>query len=508
MESCAKKMASCADFAPIFYVNVDEEESAVESVEAVNECVQVEKALYAHGDDDEGNASTAVVHIDVGQVVNDNPIFVPDEPEKVEISLLQMENTNPNETTGDGGLEKKYNKAWIVDEKAKIISVNASPYTDEHIMTVENLFSKEDTKTQLLHQEGKSKRSLTRVNQSIVLFSKRQRQHLEVKVGGREDARFAILEGQRFHLKQDIQFIHYAYYGGSSIGSQSDFYLYNLPMVSFQHILPRLSDVIIISQVSESAHFLCNSKEYGYCMLKGSDMTSFGRYQLFEHELATAIALRHKNLLTTYGPILSECGKCIAGMLNEYMPLGCLKNMIEKAGPHLPLSVKRSILQQVATGIEYMHRAGLIHNNLQPSTILLKLSSGVTVAKVSKFANARGLINGSSISDDTIVRNMFYSDPTLDWDGDKAVHTRSSDVYSMGMVMLQTVAGEIRLPDEEQFLVCAKEAFINPFTIFQPAGITDNWWKLITSCLSLTPDERPTMHEVLETIRSFEAQDI
>jgi len=558
MESCAQKLASCADFVPIFYVDVDEKKAhSIEAVEAVNGCLQLDNAP-AHGDHAEAKAKATVL-IDATQMVNENPTLVPDQPKKLKASISGEENINPNETTEDSGLIEKYVKAGIDDKKSQIISMNSSQETKEHVETIDQaqngfvdehtkkdpvkscaymtalvsglgnqrddaeeevsnervesaetlyLTSKEEPKNQQAHENRKSSTTVQHGNRELVLYSKSQNQNLEVKIGDCEDVRFAIIEGQRFHMMQDIQFMRLAYYGGTSIGDQSEFYLYNLPMVSLLHTIPRLPDVIMHAPVSESANVLCNTREYGYCILKGADTTSLGGYQSFEHELATGIALSHKNLLTTYGPILSEDGMYFAGMLNEYMPIGSLKSLIVTTGSQLALSAKRSILQQVATGLEYMHRNDLVHNNLQPENILLKLSSGVALVKISNFSKTRGLINGMNVSDSAICRNKFYSDPALDWNPDGAVYSRSSDVYSMGMVMLQTMAGEIRMPDEVQYDKCLKEAFINPFTIFQPDVIADNWWKLITSCLSLEANDRPTMHEVLETIREFEYQDI
>ena len=516
MESCAKKMASCADFAPIFYVIVDEEECAVESVEAVNECVQVEKALYAHGDDDEGNASTALVHIDVGQVVNGNPIFVPDEPEKIEISLLQMENTNPNETAGGRSLKEDIITGSFrlplrnhlpAPQPSTITGCTNGPI-DDHSFNA----AMASIQTAQIEELNMEKHCFVEEKEEVdeigYCFGAENVYITDEDLDGNNILNSSILKGQRLKMLQDTKRNLYATYGGTSIASQSKFDLYSLPFYAHWRAIPRSGEITACSRIGgpSSPHILCETEEYGSCVFKGAEIATIEQYQSFEQELATGMTLRHQNLLVTYGPVLDDNGTYFAGMLNEHIPFGSLETFINNFGHSMDLEAKQCMILHVAGGMDYLHSIGLVHNNLKPSTILLcEISPGVLTAKISNFSKTRGLVDGlTGVSDNSIVLNKFYSDPTLEWNPEGATYSKSSDVYSLGMVMLQVMAGEIRLPNGQLFLNCVNGALINPFTMFHPTGVPDNWWKLISSCLSLKPSERPSVRQVLQTIASFE----
>ncbi|MGQ0639499.1 MAG: protein kinase domain-containing protein [Gemmatimonadaceae bacterium] len=87
----------------------------------------------------------------------------------------------------------------------------------------------------------------------------------------------------------------------------------------------------------------------------------------FRREIDVVARLQHPNVLPLYDSGESE------GLLYYVMPLvpgGTLRDRITREGP-LPLADVRRITSQIAAGLDYAHRHGVVHRDVKPANVLL-----------------------------------------------------------------------------------------------------------------------------------------
>ena len=107
--------------------------------------------------------------------------------------------------------------------------------------------------------------------------------------------------------------------------------------------------------------------------------------------------------------------------------------------PQLPLDQVRQIVAQAAAALDYAHDAGIIHRDIKPSNLFLTRDG----ALIADFGIAKDLMPSaeeSTTSTGLVVGTALYMSPEQ---ADSGHHPdRRADVYSLGCVAYQMVAGE------------------------------------------------------------------
>ena len=106
-----------------------------------------------------------------------------------------------------------------------------------------------------------------------------------------------------------------------------------------------------------------------------------------------------------------------------------------REGP-LPLDETVSLAAEIARGLDALHAQGVVHRDVKPSNVLL---DGDGVAALADFGLVRGEGDTQLTHDGQLVGTAHYLAPEL-IDG-QAV-TPASDVYALGCLLYECVAGE------------------------------------------------------------------
>jgi serine/threonine protein kinase/ankyrin repeat protein len=149
-----------------------------------------------------------------------------------------------------------------------------------------------------------------------------------------------------------------------------------------------------------------------------------------EQEVRAWQALRHPNVLKLYG--VCQAAPNVNFFVCEYASQGSLAEytMSESSSSDLkPLTWK--FLYEAALGLEYLHERGIIHGDLRCSNILIGTDG---MAKLSNFGST-GVANHPR----SVVRSMRWQAPEA-LEGSPA--SRESDIYSLGMCILEAVSGK------------------------------------------------------------------
>src|ERR1700759_3731136 len=107
----------------------------------------------------------------------------------------------------------------------------------------------------------------------------------------------------------------------------------------------------------------------------------------FQSEASTTASLTHENIVTVY-----EYGQHNGRpyLVMEFLEGQTLQELIT-SGPHLPLLEKVEVMRQIAEGLHYAHKHGVIHRDVKPGNIMVLPDNKV---KIMDFGIAR-LLNSA-----------------------------------------------------------------------------------------------------------------
>ena len=114
----------------------------------------------------------------------------------------------------------------------------------------------------------------------------------------------------------------------------------------------------------------------------------------------------------------------------EYCSLGDLSNLL-KSSKELTFKTVLSIWTQLVTGLSEIHRAGIIHCDLNPSNVLI---SDGNVVKISDFGVSK-ILNTRDDEEVVALGTLGFIAPELK-DTNAAVVSRKTDVWSLGAIVL------------------------------------------------------------------------
>lgn len=152
----------------------------------------------------------------------------------------------------------------------------------------------------------------------------------------------------------------------------------------------------------------------------------------FRQEARAAANLSHPNIVTVHDFGLAED---LLFIVMELVPGRDLKSLLRQRG-RLSISDATPLMIQACAGIGYAHRAGLVHCDVKPQNMLVSPDQRL---KVTDFGIARALA--------TVVpgerSNVVWGSPQY-FSPEQAAGeapTPASDVYSLGIVMYELLAG-------------------------------------------------------------------
>jgi len=159
----------------------------------------------------------------------------------------------------------------------------------------------------------------------------------------------------------------------------------------------------------------------------------------FRREARSVAVLSHPNIVTVIDRGEHEGHQFI---VFEYVDGQNLKRLIENRRP-VPVDTALHLATQIAHGLSFAHRNGLVHRDVKPQNVLL---NGDGRAKVTDFGIARSLdVKHGMTQTGTVLGTSDYIAPEQAQGKEIGEHT---DVYSLGAVLYELLTGEVPYPGE------------------------------------------------------------
>ncbi|MGI8827258.1 MAG: protein kinase domain-containing protein [Chloroflexota bacterium] len=202
----------------------------------------------------------------------------------------------------------------------------------------------------------------------------------------------------------------------------------------------------------------------------------------FQQEGAVLSTLKHPNIVQVHGTFLEGETSCIIMELLEGHSLGQMLRV-----EHLSLTRVKKLLLQVVSALDYAHHRGIVHRDIEPDNIMVV---GDDLVKVTDFGIARILRTGTTLNTaiGTSIGTPLYMSPEQ-IEGQKV--DGRSDIYSLGAVLYQMVAGHPPFEGEDPLTVAFKHVHKAP----EPPShinveLPPEWEDLILRMLAKNPSDR------------------
>lgn len=228
--------------------------------------------------------------------------------------------------------------------------------------------------------------------------------------------------------------------------------------------------------------------------------------QRFIRETEILKKLQHENIIRYYGAGSSRMQRFYAMELVEG---GSLDGIIKAQGK---LTWQETVEYglQIAKALEHAHAAGIVHRDLKPANLLITKDG---VLKLTDFGIARDTQATALTQAGKTVGTMAYMAPEQ-ISGKKPV-TRQTDLYALGCVLFEMLAGRTPFVSDNQATMLFKHLddpppSVRDFNLDVPIWLS----KLIEELLSKEPENRPydalavqvRLQEVKEKVAKQEAK--
>ncbi|WFE62106.1 serine/threonine-protein kinase [Micromonospora sp. WMMD714] len=211
-----------------------------------------------------------------------------------------------------------------------------------------------------------------------------------------------------------------------------------------------------------------------------------------EARSAAQLVHPHVTAVHDYGEALAPDGEITSFVVMELLTGEELEHRLSE-GP-LPWPEAVEVGAQVAEALAAAHRLGIVHRDITPANVMMTRVG----AKVLDFGIATQVGTPDDDEDGGTFGTPAYVAPER---LDGAPAQPSTDVYSLGVLLYETLTGQPPYPAETWEQLAAAITDETPLSLDGVPGLPPLVVDVCLRCLARDPHERPTAHQVATALR-------
>lgn len=179
--------------------------------------------------------------------------------------------------------------------------------------------------------------------------------------------------------------------------------------------------------------------------------TESDRYGLIS-EFSRVIDFQHENIVRYFNVFRLEG---INGLDEKTVRQVGVMELVE--GTNLQKEIEKGITDEnhireialgVLSGLQYLHKNGLIHRDLKPSNILLSIKDGKIIPKIGDFGISKMIETSTSAGLSGIIGTMAYMAPEQFGTQDSRIGF-SGDIWAFGIILYEMFTGKTPFGNEK-----------------------------------------------------------
>ncbi|KAF6986747.1 hypothetical protein CFC21_004467 [Triticum aestivum] len=228
----------------------------------------------------------------------------------------------------------------------------------------------------------------------------------------------------------------------------------------------------------------------------------------FDKEVECLVKAKHKNVVRILGycaetqkTIGDHEGKFVMADIRnwllcfEYVPNGSLHKYITDASQGLEWRKRYEIIKGICEGLCYLHDKRILHLDLKPDNILM---DDHMVPKITDFGLSRCLDEDQTQVTTTIIYGSIgYLAPEFF----KGKFTFMSDIFSLGVTIVEILTGERGYPEDEN----VTESWINRLEGDTQLDQVRLCTKIGIECMRFDPKKRPSISHIVDRLDKTES---
>lgn len=237
----------------------------------------------------------------------------------------------------------------------------------------------------------------------------------------------------------------------------------------------------------------------------------------FNRETISMISVKHENIVRLLGYcantevtampcpnpeklVLAEIRERL--LCFEYIKNGSLDNYITDELRGLEWHTRYGIIKGMCNGLDYLHNDKTItHGDLKPANILV---DDLMIPKITDFGTSKFLEGATHAVTSKPAISFGYSAPEIF----RGMVSFKSDVYSVGVIIMELVTGRKGDPDVNNVLRRWRHRW-NKSLKYPPLGYqqVSKCIEIASRCLSDSPNKRPYVKDILSMLNAVESTD-